>query len=117
MSLQRKQEVYAVACEYDLLIMEDDPYYILQFRNGSQLTVMLINCVCVCVCLLLARHGLQATPVSMLSVCKFSHVVGLPACYAVSLHLRIMHIRAHLLRHARRGGAGAAEPREELPEH
>lgn len=35
MPLQRKQEVYAVACEYDLLIMEDDPYYILQFRNGQ----------------------------------------------------------------------------------
>lgn len=35
MPLQRKQEVYAVACEYDLLILEDDPYYILQFRNGA----------------------------------------------------------------------------------
>jgi DNA-binding transcriptional MocR family regulator len=37
MPLQRKQEVYAVACEYDLLILEDDPYYILQFRNGPLL--------------------------------------------------------------------------------
>jgi DNA-binding transcriptional MocR family regulator len=35
MPLQRKQEVYAVACEHDLLILEDDPYYILQFRNGA----------------------------------------------------------------------------------
>jgi DNA-binding transcriptional MocR family regulator len=42
MPLQRKQEVYAVACEYDLLIMEDDPYYILQFRNGPRLMMMLI---------------------------------------------------------------------------
>lgn len=34
MPLQRKQEVYELACEFDLLLLEDDPYYILQFRNG-----------------------------------------------------------------------------------
>lgn len=33
--LQRKQEIYAIACEFDLLLLEDDPYYILQFRNGA----------------------------------------------------------------------------------
>lgn len=35
MPLQRKQEIYALACEFDLLLLEDDPYYILQFRNGA----------------------------------------------------------------------------------
>lgn len=32
---QRKREVYALCCEFDLLLLEDDPYYILQFRNGG----------------------------------------------------------------------------------
>ena len=63
MPLQRKQEVYAVACEYDLLIMEDDPYYILQIRNGSQLNTHAANQMCVC--MLLEFQGLRATPVSM----------------------------------------------------
>ncbi|KAH8824728.1 pyridoxal phosphate-dependent transferase [Flagelloscypha sp. PMI_526] len=30
MGLERKKEIYAIAVEFDLLIVEDDPYYILQ---------------------------------------------------------------------------------------
>ncbi|XP_042875461.1 kynurenine/alpha-aminoadipate aminotransferase, mitochondrial-like [Penaeus japonicus] len=33
MSEQRRKAIYAIACEYDLLILEDDPYYFLQFRD------------------------------------------------------------------------------------
>ncbi|XP_056614169.1 kynurenine/alpha-aminoadipate aminotransferase, mitochondrial [Triplophysa dalaica] len=33
MTLERKQEVYELARKYDLLIIEDDPYYFLQFEK------------------------------------------------------------------------------------
>ena len=33
MTLERKKEIYEIACEYDLLILEDDPYYYLQFNQ------------------------------------------------------------------------------------
>ncbi|XP_065150424.1 kynurenine/alpha-aminoadipate aminotransferase, mitochondrial [Paramisgurnus dabryanus] len=33
MTLDRKQEVYKLARKYDLLIIEDDPYYFLQFQK------------------------------------------------------------------------------------
>lgn len=35
MSLQRRREVYSLACEFDLLIIEDDPYVFLQFNDGA----------------------------------------------------------------------------------
>ena len=28
---KRKKEIYQIACQYNLLIFEDDPYYFLQF--------------------------------------------------------------------------------------
>lgn len=31
--LKRRQEIYNIAREYDLLIFEDDPYYFLQFEK------------------------------------------------------------------------------------
>lgn len=31
MSLERKKELYAIACAHDLLIIEDDPYFHLEF--------------------------------------------------------------------------------------
>ncbi|XP_041356588.1 kynurenine/alpha-aminoadipate aminotransferase, mitochondrial-like [Gigantopelta aegis] len=34
-SLARKQEIYQIAHKYDLLIMEDDPYYLLQFNKPN----------------------------------------------------------------------------------
>lgn len=33
MSLPRKQQLYAIARRHNLIIMEDDPYYYLQFGN------------------------------------------------------------------------------------
>lgn len=33
MSEQRRRAIYAIACEYDLLILEDDPYYFLHFKD------------------------------------------------------------------------------------
>ncbi len=36
MSEDRKRQIYAVAQEYNLLIVEDDPYYLLQYRDGAQ---------------------------------------------------------------------------------
>merc|ERR1719220_1152558 len=34
--LDRRKQIYQTACEYDLLILEDDPYYYLQFTNGNR---------------------------------------------------------------------------------
>ena len=36
MSEDRKRQIYSVAQEYNLLIVEDDPYYLLQYRDGAQ---------------------------------------------------------------------------------
>lgn len=33
LTLDRKQEIYSIARKYDLLILEDDPYYFLQFNS------------------------------------------------------------------------------------
>ena len=35
MPMQRKEEIYAVAARHSLLIIEDDPYYALQYGDGS----------------------------------------------------------------------------------
>ena len=34
LSLARKQAIYALACRYNLLLLEDDPYYYLQLNNN-----------------------------------------------------------------------------------
>ncbi|KLO10424.1 PLP-dependent transferase [Schizopora paradoxa] len=31
LSLGRRQEIYRIACQYDIIILEDDPYYFLQY--------------------------------------------------------------------------------------
>ena len=36
LSLERKRELYALAREYALLILEDAPYYFLQFGDGPR---------------------------------------------------------------------------------
>ena len=36
MSEHRLREIYSLACEYDILIVEDDPYYFLQY--GTQVS-------------------------------------------------------------------------------
>ena len=36
MSEERKRQIYVVAQEYNLLIIEDDPYYLLQYRDGKE---------------------------------------------------------------------------------
>ena len=35
LSLQRRREIYAICCEYDIIICEDDPYWYLQFPSGT----------------------------------------------------------------------------------
>ena len=35
LSAARRAELYAVACEHDLVVLEDDPYYYLQFEGGN----------------------------------------------------------------------------------
>ncbi|HEY7545057.1 MAG TPA: PLP-dependent aminotransferase family protein, partial [Blastocatellia bacterium] len=40
LSASRREELIAIAVEYDLLIIEDDPYYELQFDGGSQLNAL-----------------------------------------------------------------------------
>ena len=34
-TLERKQEIYRICQEFDILIMEDDPYYYLQYTPGK----------------------------------------------------------------------------------
>ncbi|KAL5624566.1 hypothetical protein BROUX41_004626 [Berkeleyomyces rouxiae] len=35
LSVQRRKDVYAIACKYDIIIVEDDPYWYLQFPNAG----------------------------------------------------------------------------------
>jgi DNA-binding transcriptional MocR family regulator len=35
MQLERRKEVYAVCSKYDVIILEDDPYWILQFPSAE----------------------------------------------------------------------------------
>ena len=35
LSLERKQEIYRTACEFGMIILEDDPYYWLQFGTDA----------------------------------------------------------------------------------
>ncbi|KAL2889331.1 aromatic amino acid aminotransferase [Ceratocystis lukuohia] len=35
LSVQRRKEIYTVACKYDIIIVEDDPYWYLQFPSSS----------------------------------------------------------------------------------
>lgn len=36
LSTERKVEIYRLACEYNFLILEDDPYFFLQFNGVSK---------------------------------------------------------------------------------
>lgn len=36
MPLERKREIYQICSEYDILIMEDDPYYYMQFKSPRE---------------------------------------------------------------------------------
>ena len=36
---ERKREIYKIAQEYNLMILEDDPYFYLQFKKVSYLSV------------------------------------------------------------------------------
>lgn len=36
-TLKRRQEIYRLACKYDLLLVEDDPYYFLTFSHQAEL--------------------------------------------------------------------------------
>ena len=38
MPLERKRELYAICAEFDIVIIEDDPYYYLQFGVRSAQT-------------------------------------------------------------------------------
>lgn len=35
-SLERKEKIYAICHKYDIVIMEDDPYFYLQFETGKE---------------------------------------------------------------------------------
>lgn len=35
LSLKRRKELYAVCCKYDVIIVEDDPYWYLQFPSAA----------------------------------------------------------------------------------
>jgi DNA-binding transcriptional MocR family regulator len=39
LSLQRRKEIYALCHQYDILIIEDDPYWYLQYPTANQLSV------------------------------------------------------------------------------
>lgn len=43
--LDRRQEIYRIAQEYDLVILEDDPYYFLQFGTVFRLLFILLNII------------------------------------------------------------------------
>lgn len=37
LSLERKREIYSLCSKYDILILEDDPYFVLQYDCGDEL--------------------------------------------------------------------------------
>lgn len=37
LSLQRRREIYALCCKYDIIIVEDDPYWYLQYPTATSL--------------------------------------------------------------------------------
>ena len=39
LSLQRRKEIYALCHQYDILIIEDDPYWYLQYPTANQLSI------------------------------------------------------------------------------
>ena len=52
--IERKRELYAICAEYDVIIIEDDPYFYLQFgvrsaHEASHLTVKPVTVVDECV--------------------------------------------------------------------
>ena len=59
--LGRRQEIYQIAQEYDLIILEDDPYYFLQFEAVVHLVYWLDLC-------LMARSFVQDRTPSFLSL-------------------------------------------------
>ena len=46
-TLERKQRIYQICSENDIIIIEDDPYYYLQYSLGSgvQLGWSLVSCL------------------------------------------------------------------------
>jgi DNA-binding transcriptional MocR family regulator len=36
LSIQRRRELYALCCKYDIIIVEDDPYWYLQFPSAAE---------------------------------------------------------------------------------
>ncbi|KAG8230460.1 hypothetical protein J437_LFUL009949 [Ladona fulva] len=43
LTLERKKEIYKLACEYDLLILEDDPYYFLHFQKENPVSFLSLD--------------------------------------------------------------------------
>lgn len=39
LTTERKIEIYRLACEYNFIILEDDPYFFIQFNGVSQIYV------------------------------------------------------------------------------
>lgn len=37
LSVQRRREIYALCCKYDIIIVEDDPYWYLQYASAAAL--------------------------------------------------------------------------------
>lgn len=36
LSVQRRKDIYAICCKYDVIIIEDDPYWYLQFPSAAE---------------------------------------------------------------------------------
>jgi DNA-binding transcriptional MocR family regulator len=36
LSIQRRKDIYAICCKYDVMIIEDDPYWYLQFPSAAE---------------------------------------------------------------------------------
>ena len=46
MSEDRMREIYRLACEYDFIILEDDPYYFLQYEKQVRESYLLFTFAC-----------------------------------------------------------------------
>ena len=81
MPLARKAEIYAICRQYDVVIIEDDPYYYLQFPDASGAPIPLTipffafgPCTgrCGCGCVALLCHGTHD---------DYSSILTLPVCW------------------------------------
>lgn len=64
-TLERKQRIYQICSEHDIVIIEDDPYYYLQYSLGSGKRLQINICLPALLQLCMSRYMFQNLSVSL----------------------------------------------------